>query len=90
MGLGSLFKKLSGEKQVVEQVIEGALLDAPALVKDPAYQGGLYVFRLDSRPELEFRQERTFLTPERKKGERIRVHCQVNDGVAQVSWVERT
>ena len=89
MGLGSLLKKIGGEKQPVEQIIEGCLVDAPTLVKDPAYQGGIYVFRLDSRPDLEFRQERTFLTPERKKGERLKVHCQIRDGVAQVSWIEK-
>ncbi len=89
MGIGSLLKKFSGEKQPVEQIVEGALIETPTLVKDPAYQGGLIVFHLDTRPELEFRQERTFLTPDRKKGEHLKVHCQISDGVARVSWIEK-
>jgi hypothetical protein len=90
MGLGGLLQKLTGRAEVPEQQVTGALLEAPTLMKDGQYDGGTYVFRLDAKPDLEFRLPRPPLTAERKKGERLVVHYRMRDGFAEVSWVEKT
>jgi len=89
MGLGKLVQRIAGKGQPVEQEIVGTLLSDPVLVRDGDVRAGEFSFHLDSAPDLEFRQERTFLTPDRKKGERIKVHYRLNHGVARVSWVEK-
>jgi hypothetical protein len=46
-------------------------------------------FRLDTCPEVRFRQVLSALASERRTGERVRVHYLMRGAVAEVQWVER-
>jgi hypothetical protein len=89
MGITDLFRGVFGEKQHEEE-ITGVIVEGPALVENGDSLPGVLVFRLDSRPDLIFHQVVKALVPDRKRGDKVRVHCRMNgDDTALVDWVER-
>ena len=89
MGIGDMFRGKSQQKKL-DEVIEGVIVAAPTTLSTGGSDMKTMIFRLDSRPDLEFRQPITPLAAVRHRGERVKVHCHVNgDGSAQVVWVEK-
>lgn len=89
MAIANLFKGVFGGNQRDEEVL-GTIVDGPSLVEAADSSAQLLVFRLDSRPGLEFHQPVRPLATEHKRGDRVRVHChQDGVGTALVDWVER-
>jgi len=67
----------------------GTIADGPTVVVDPHSSHRVAVFRLDTNPNLEFRQELSPLSVEHRRGDRVRVQYQMDGaGVAQVNWME--
>lgn len=76
------------DRRKSEEIV-GTLVDNPKLVEGVGTAEGILVFHLDSRPDLEFRQADPSLATKRRRGDRVKVHCQVTgDGVADVEWME--
>ena len=69
--------------------VEGAIVEAPRPVDGKDAADETVVFRLDSRPDLEFRQVRSALAAERRRGERVRVHYRGVGPVVDVQWIEK-
>ncbi len=73
-----------------EEVIVGVITEGPIMVKSDGSPSEILIFRLDSCPELEFHQAVRPLSPQRKTGDRVKVHYEkVSDRLAMVDWVER-
>ena len=89
MGIvGRIRSAIVGGSRTREMV--GTIVEGPILVKTVSASRSKLVFRLDRQPELEFRQVVGPLTPERRSGDRIRVHYRIDgDGIALVEWTER-
>ncbi len=89
MDIAGLLKRFVGKAQPSQEIV-GHIVEGPTVVDDgssPAVQ----VFRLDSRPELEFRQVVSSLAATRRRGDRVKVHCRLDGaGVAFVECVEKT
>ena len=77
------------EDEVTGTIVTKAIVRGPSPNGDHSSPDTL-TFRLDSRPELEFRQAARALAPVRQRGDRVKVYCRIEgDGTATVRWVER-
>ncbi len=82
-------RSIGGRGQKNEEIL-GTIVEGPTVVAGHDSSPDTLVFRLDARPELKFRQMMRALSSERKRGDRVRVHCHVNgDGTALVDWIEK-
>ena len=89
MGVIDLFRDIVGSRQKDEEIL-GTIVERPTVVENEGSSPQVLVFRLDSRPDLVFHQVVRALAPERKRGDRVRVHCHVNgDDTALVEWIEK-
>jgi hypothetical protein len=67
----------------------GVITEGPSVMAG-ATTPMVHVFRLNSRPELEFRQVVSPLSASRRRGDRVRVRYWVNpDGTATVDRIEK-
>ncbi len=83
------FFRRSNDVRGQEQAIEGAIIDVPTTTSEEGQPSTLR-FHLDSRPDLEFWQVDSPLTPRRRRGDRVRVHCRLNgSSTVKAEWVER-
>ena len=94
MGVLEVLKRLVGAGEREEGMV-GTLVEGPTPVRLAKRDGEpwreVLAFRLDTRPELEFRQVAGPLTAKHRVGDRVRVrYRQVGAGVATVEWVERS
>lgn len=86
MGLGSIVGKLFRSGPETQEVM-GTIT---ALEIDPDGDGKSASFRLDTLPNLEFRQRPNTLTSVHRRGERVKVvYTMVKPGVATVDWIEK-
>lgn len=86
MGLGSIFGKLFNPGTSTEE----ATGEITSLSIDPNGDGRSSSFRLDSMPNLEFRQRPNTLTSVHRQGEKVKVvYSMASPGVATVDWVEK-
>jgi len=89
VGVFDVFKRKGGNGPKDQEIV-GSIVEGPTPVKSDDSAPAVLVFRLDSRPDLEFRQVASPLAPKRRRGDRVKVHCRLNDGnVATVDWVEK-
>lgn len=89
MGLVELIRSIVGDGTREEEIV-GTIVEGPSVEKNGNASDGVLVFRLDSRPDLEFRQEIRPLAPTRQRGDRVKVHCTVTgDDKAIVAWIEK-
>lgn len=86
MSLFDIFHKVVSHEPG-ETLIEGTIVEGPSCVSDG--DGQTIHFRLDSKPDLEFRQILSPLAPDRRRGDHVRVHYRLDGPVADVEWVER-
>ena len=89
MGVLDVFRKIGGDGGQDQEIV-GTIVEGPT----PAGNGGsspqVLVFRLDTRPDLEFRQVVSPLAAKRRRGDRVKVHCRLNGkGVVTVDWIEK-
>ena len=90
LSIADVFKRVAGGRHgtpVVEVV--GSIIDQPVVVRDSGNGAEALVFHLDSRRELEFRQPVSALSASHKRGERVKVTCHLEGGVAIVDWIEK-
>lgn len=67
----------------------GTIIDGPRAIHDSGSETHLQIFRIDSIPDLEFRQVASPLAAERRRGDRVRVHYQLEGAkLARVAWIE--
>ena len=77
------------EDEVIGTIIARAMVPGLNTNGDHSSSDTL-TFRLDSRPDLEFRQAARALVPVRQRGDRVKVYCHIEgNGTATVRWVER-
>ncbi len=89
MGMLDSFKKIGGGKQQDLEIV-GTIVEGPTPAGDGSTDKYTVVFRLDTRPDLEFRQVVSALAPKRRRGDRVKVHCRLNGSkVVTVEWVEK-
>lgn len=69
--------------------VEGTIVEGPAKVESEGATTRSVVFRLDTCPQIQFQQAFSALAPERRQGERVRVHYRMNGPIADVQWLER-
>lgn len=78
---------IGGEPPMIEAV--GTIIDGPRADHDGKSDTHLRVFRIDSLPDVEFRQVASPLAAERRRGDRVRVHYQLEGAnLARVAWIE--
>lgn len=93
MGIMGFLRGVIGAEEPTTYV-EGTIVDGPT-VEGPTAVGGerrarrVVTFRLDTCLQVRFRQVVSALAPERRRGERVRVHYLMRGPVAEVQWVER-
>ena len=86
MGLGSVFGKLFKSGPPTQEA-EGEITSIHA---DPAGDGKSATFRIDSMPDMEFRQRPNSLSSVHRRGERVKVvYSLASAGVATVDWIEK-
>ncbi len=89
MGVFDVFRRI-GRDGGQDQVIVGSILEGPTPVESEGSSREVIAFRLDSRPDLEFRQVVSPLAPKRRRGDRVKVHCHLDsESVVTVDWVEK-
>jgi len=69
--------------------VEGTIVEEPTKADGEGPTFRAVTFRLDTCPDLRFRQELSALAPERRRGERVRVHYRMRGPTADVQWVEK-
>jgi len=94
MGVLELLKRIVGAGKDEEEEMVGTIVEGPTPVRLAKRDGEpwreVLAFRLDTRPELEFRQVTGALTAKHRVGDRVRVRYRpASAGVAMVEWVER-
>lgn len=87
MSILSFFRGVIGAEDPTAYV-EGTITESNNEV-DVATTSRILTFRLDSCPDLSFRQEVSALAPDRRRGDRVRVHYRLIGPVADVQWVEK-
>lgn len=86
MGLVDMVGKLFRSGPPTEE----ALGEITSLAIDPQGDGKSSTFRIDSMPDLEFRQRPNTLSSVHRRGERVKVvYTIASPGVATVDWVEK-
>lgn len=86
MGLGSIFGKLFNSEPATEEIMG----EITSIQVDPNGDGKSASFKLDSMPNIEFRQRPNTLSSVHRRGERVKVvYSMASDGVATVDWVEK-
>jgi hypothetical protein len=88
MSLMSFLRGVVGAEEPTTYV-EGTIVDGPDQVDGDGTSNRTVVFRLDTCPEIRFRQVLSALAPERRRGERVRVHYRMAGPIADVQWLER-
>lgn len=68
MSIADLFHNVLGHHDTSEEVV-GTIVDKPVLRDNDKATGEIVSFHLDSRPEVEFRQELSPLTPTHHPGD---------------------
>jgi len=77
------------EDEVLGTIVERSVAHGPGTNGDRSTPDTL-TFRLDSRPDLEFRQTARALVPARERGDQVKVYCRIEgNGTATVRWVEK-
>jgi len=88
MKVVDLIRRIAGKKEESREVV-GTIISGPVSAPGGGTTRSAQVFRLDSRPDLEFRQEISPLESEHRRGDRVRVHYHLTkEGVAVVEWIE--
>ncbi len=88
MGIVGLFRRMARREPETQEIL-GVITEGPTVMAGAATPT-VQVFRLDSRPDLEFRQAVSPLLASRRRGDRVRVRCWVNgDGTATVDRIEK-
>ena len=86
MSIKDLFTGIVDRRPQPMEIV-GTIVDGPTVVEGRDASRQTLVFRVDAQPDLEFRQEVTPLTVKHRRGDRVRIHYQVNgNGVATVDW----
>jgi hypothetical protein len=86
MSIGSRIAKLFSSGPPTEET-QGEIT---AIQVDPQGDGKSASFRMDTMPNVEFRQRPNTLSSVHRKGERVKVvYSLTSPGVATVDWVER-
>lgn len=88
MSLLSFLREVIGSEEPTTYV-EGAIVEGPTNVEGDGGTDRSVVFGLDTCPEVRFQQVRSALAPERRRGERVRVHYWMRGPIADVQWVEK-
>ncbi len=89
MGVLDVFRKIGGDGGQDEEIV-GSIVEGPTPAGSAESSPQVLVFRLDSRPDLEFRQIVSPLAPRRLRGDRVKVHCRLNGkSVVTVDWIEK-
>jgi hypothetical protein len=85
MGFGSMISKLFRSDAPTEETTG----EITSIHVDPLGDGKSASFRLDSMPDMEFRQRPNTLSSVHRRGERVKVvYSLASPGVATVDWVE--
>jgi hypothetical protein len=88
MGIANLLKGIVRRPAPLLE-IEGTIAEGPTVVEGKGTSHEIVVFRLNTNPDLEFRQELGPLSIHHRHGDRVRVQYQKEDtGVARVNWIE--
>jgi hypothetical protein len=88
MRVFDLLKSVIGNDRVEHELV-GTIVEGPTTVGNDGSADQILVFRLDSRPDIEFHQEDRPLASRRRRGDRVLVHYSMDEGgVAKVSWME--
>jgi len=86
MGLGSMIANLFRSGPQTEETT-GEITSTQV---DPQGDGKSASFRMDSMPDVEFRQRPNTLSSVHRRGERVKVvYSMASPGVATVDWIEK-
>jgi hypothetical protein len=86
MGLQSIIGKLFNSGPLTQEVVG----EITHLGVDPEGDGRSAAFRIDSMPEVQFRQRSNVLSSIHKRGERVKVvYSLAGIGVAMVDYVQK-
>jgi len=86
MGLGDMFGKFFRSGPPTEET-RGEIT---SIQVDPQGDGKSASFRMDSMPDVEFRQRPNTLSSVHRRGERVKVVYSIaSPGVATVDWIEK-
>ncbi len=89
MGSEDLVRRTAGHLEEPNREATGTIVHRPILSRGVATEGDVVIYRLDSAPELVFRQTVGHLAAHRKRGDRVRISYRLNGGnTAIVDWVE--
>jgi hypothetical protein len=90
LSIADLIKRVSGRSGSPAQEVVGSIVDPPTVSHDGPGGTDVLVFRLDSRPDLVFRQPVRALAGSHKRGDRVKVNCRPDgNGTAVVEWIEK-
>jgi hypothetical protein len=86
MGLGNVIGRLFNSGPLTEEVVG----EITQLGVDPQGDGKSAAFRIDSMPDVQFRQKPNVLSSIHKRGERVKVvYSLTAAGVATVDYVQK-
>jgi hypothetical protein len=86
MGLGSIIGRLFSSAPKTEEIVG----EITQLGLDPQGDGKSAEFRIDSMPEVQFRQRSNVLSSIHKRGERVKVvYSLTTAGIAMVDYVQK-
>jgi hypothetical protein len=86
MGLGSMIGKFFNSGPKTEEIVG----EITQLGVDPQGDGKSAAFRIDSMPDVQFRQKPNVLSSIHKRGERVKVvYSLTTVGVATVDYIQK-